>query len=209
MTTRWKPPRALLRPSPAGGSLALALAPGRTRSYNRGMSGWRCPHCGSPQMETSRCWVCHRSTTTCISCRQYRRAVAGRLGYCALDKHRTPLHGDEERACWVPSIVEPVVAPGSESGMAPAPTRVSAPSRQAAPAAGMDLWGTPIATETAPDRAARGGGMWTESDSIRDPKPQQHQHGSSIRSTPWGRVPGLRDEAVWRKGIKPAGGRGR
>jgi hypothetical protein len=160
-------------------------------------------------METSRCWVCHRSTTTCISCRQYRRAVAGRLGYCALDKHRTPLLGNEERACWVPSIVDPAVAPGAESGAAPAPTRVGVPTRKIAPAAGMDLWGAPIPAESEPDRAARGGGMWTEPDSILEPETGRRAHGSSIRATPWGRVPGLRDEALWRKGIKPAGGRGR
>ena len=26
---------------------------------------WRCPHCGTPQVESSRCWVCRRSTTSC------------------------------------------------------------------------------------------------------------------------------------------------
>jgi hypothetical protein len=172
-------------------------------------------------METSRCWVCHRSTTTCVSCRHYRRAVAGRLGYCALDKRRTPLIGNEERACWVPNVLDPAVATavatgaesGAESGAAPArapaPARVIAPSRQTAPAAGMDLWGAPVSTESEPDRAARGGGMWTESDSIGVPETGRRAHGGSNRSTPWGRVPGLRDEALWRKGIKPAGGRGR
>jgi len=44
------------------------------------MVSWRCPHCGSPQTETARCWVCRRSTTSCATCRHFRRSVAGRLG---------------------------------------------------------------------------------------------------------------------------------
>ena len=61
---------------------------------------WRCPHCGTPQAETARCWVCHRSSTACATCRNYRRSVAGPLGYCGLDRQRQPLRGDEIRACW-------------------------------------------------------------------------------------------------------------
>ena len=64
------------------------------------MPMWRCPHCGIPQAETARCWVCHRSSTACLTCRNFRRSVAGQLGYCALDRQRLPLHGDEIRSCW-------------------------------------------------------------------------------------------------------------
>lgn len=64
------------------------------------MELWRCPHCGIPQAETARCWVCRRSTTVCGTCRHYRRAVAGSLGYCGLDRLRAPLIGDEQRGCW-------------------------------------------------------------------------------------------------------------
>jgi hypothetical protein len=64
------------------------------------MSSWRCPHCGVAQPETSRCWVCQRSTTSCDTCRHYRRAVAPGLGFCGLDRRRIPLLGDEMRACW-------------------------------------------------------------------------------------------------------------
>jgi hypothetical protein len=64
------------------------------------MPMWRCPHCGVPQAETARCWVCHRSSTACLTCRNFRRSVAGKLGYCALDRRRLPLRGDEIRACW-------------------------------------------------------------------------------------------------------------
>jgi hypothetical protein len=67
-------------------------------------SSWRCPHCGAPQPETARCWVCQRSTTCCATCRHFRRGVASGLGYCGFDKRRTPLHGDEMRACWSGSI---------------------------------------------------------------------------------------------------------
>jgi hypothetical protein len=64
------------------------------------MPMWRCPHCGTPQAETARCWVCRRSSTACLTCRHFRRSVAGTLGYCALDARRAPLHGDEIRSCW-------------------------------------------------------------------------------------------------------------
>ena len=64
------------------------------------MPMWRCPHCATPQAETARCWVCHRSSTACGACRHFRRAVAGQLGYCGLDRQRKPLNGDEIRPCW-------------------------------------------------------------------------------------------------------------
>jgi hypothetical protein len=63
---------------------------------------WRCPHCGTPQAETARCWVCHRSSTACGTCRHFRRSVAAKVGYCGLDRRRAPLAGDEIRACWEP-----------------------------------------------------------------------------------------------------------
>ncbi|HEX8941102.1 MAG TPA: hypothetical protein VF763_13155 [Candidatus Limnocylindrales bacterium] len=72
------------------------------------MPTWRCPHCGTPQAETARCWVCHRSTTSCGTCRHFRRSVAlpglGYAGFCGLDRHRDPLHGDEQRACWESAV---------------------------------------------------------------------------------------------------------
>jgi hypothetical protein len=64
------------------------------------MSMWRCPHCGTPQAESARCWVCRRSSTACGTCRHFRRSVAAQLGYCGLDRKRLPLRGDEIRACW-------------------------------------------------------------------------------------------------------------
>ena len=64
------------------------------------MPMWRCPHCGTPQAETARCWVCHRSSTACGTCRHFRRSVAAQLGYCGLDRTRQPLTGTEIRGCW-------------------------------------------------------------------------------------------------------------
>lgn len=64
------------------------------------MPTWRCPHCGARQPESSRCWVCKRSSTCCSTCRHYRRGVAGKLGYCGLDRQRAALNGDEIRGCW-------------------------------------------------------------------------------------------------------------
>ena len=85
--------------SPAG------VDSGRRRSYHPRMPMWRCPHCGIPQAETARCWVCHRSSTACLTCRNFRRSVAGKAGYCALDRQRRLLRGDEIRACWEASPV--------------------------------------------------------------------------------------------------------
>ena len=61
---------------------------------------WRCPHCGTPQVESSRCWVCRRSTTSCAACTHFRRGIAGGLGLCGLDARRVPLRGTEMLACW-------------------------------------------------------------------------------------------------------------
>lgn len=70
------------------------------RSYHQHMPMWRCPHCATPQAETARCWVCHRSSTACGACRHFRRSVAAQLGYCGLDRQRAPLTGEEIRPCW-------------------------------------------------------------------------------------------------------------
>jgi hypothetical protein len=75
-------------------------ARGRERSYDRPVQTWRCPHCATPQEESSRCWVCHRSSTSCGTCRHFRGSVAARVGFCGLDRRREPLNGAEVRACW-------------------------------------------------------------------------------------------------------------
>ena len=64
------------------------------------MALWRCPHCGTPQPVTARCWVCRRSSTSCGTCRHFRASVAARIGFCGLDRERRPLAGDEIRGCW-------------------------------------------------------------------------------------------------------------
>ncbi|HMJ79491.1 MAG TPA: hypothetical protein VK592_00435 [Candidatus Dormibacteraeota bacterium] len=64
------------------------------------MATWRCPHCGTPQPEAARCWVCSRSSTSCATCLHFRQGIAARLGTCGLDPRRGPLHGDEIRPCW-------------------------------------------------------------------------------------------------------------
>jgi hypothetical protein len=69
---------------------------------------WHCPHCGAPQAETARCWVCRRSSTTCSTCRHFRTSLAVDVGYCALDRKRRPLTGMEMRGCWAERpIAEP------------------------------------------------------------------------------------------------------
>src|SRR5688500_13273833 len=61
---------------------------------------WHCPHCGAPQAEAARCWVCHRSSTTCSTCRHFRASLATDVNFCALDRKRRPLTGLELRGCW-------------------------------------------------------------------------------------------------------------
>jgi hypothetical protein len=65
---------------------------------------WHCPHCGAPQAETARCWVCRRSSTTCSTCRHFRASLAADVGYCALDRRRLPLTGRELRGCWQAAV---------------------------------------------------------------------------------------------------------
>jgi hypothetical protein len=37
---------------------------------------------------------------SCATCRHFRRAIDGRLGYCAIHRGEGTLTGDELRACW-------------------------------------------------------------------------------------------------------------
>jgi len=83
------------------------------------MATWRCPHCTTPQAEASRCWVCGRGTTICSTCSHFRRAVAVKLGYCALDSRRSPLRGDELRPCWATQEVDLVVVPSADPDVLP------------------------------------------------------------------------------------------
>jgi hypothetical protein len=77
------------------------------------MPSWRCPHCSTPQPEASRCWVCHRSSTSCGTCRHFRGSVAARVGFCGLDRRRTPLTGGEVRACWEDGALLPPPDPAT------------------------------------------------------------------------------------------------
>jgi hypothetical protein len=80
------------------------------RSYHPAMPMWRCPHCATPQPEAARCWVCHRSSTCCATCRHFRPSIAAQLGYCALGRYREPLAGGEIRACWESGVRLPETA---------------------------------------------------------------------------------------------------
>jgi hypothetical protein len=77
------------------------------------MPMWRCPHCQTPQAEAARCWVCHRSSTSCASCRNFRRSISAGVAYCALDRGRKALNGQEIRPCWEPVIALTGAAPGA------------------------------------------------------------------------------------------------
>jgi hypothetical protein len=70
------------------------------------MATWRCPNCSTLQMESGRCFLCDRSATSCGTCVNFRRSLVGGLGYCALDRRRSPLTGDERRDCWSGAAAE-------------------------------------------------------------------------------------------------------
>ena len=61
---------------------------------------WRCPGCGTLQVDAASCFVCNQSATSCATCVHFRRAVVSGLGYCARDRRHEPLTGAEERPCW-------------------------------------------------------------------------------------------------------------
>jgi hypothetical protein len=68
------------------------------------MATWRCPGCGTVQLENAECFVCGRSATSCATCANFRRSVAAGIGYCALDRGREPLTGAEQRPCWTSAV---------------------------------------------------------------------------------------------------------
>jgi hypothetical protein len=90
------------------------------------MPMWRCPHCSTPQAEAARCWVCHRSSSSCASCRNYRRSITAGVAYCALDRGRKALNGQEIRPCWEPVIaLTGAAAGGGQPAEGDAPELIS------------------------------------------------------------------------------------
>jgi hypothetical protein len=88
------------------------------------MATWRCPHCGTLQVESGRCFLCDRSATSCGTCVNYRPSLVVGVGYCALDRRRSPLKGDERRDCWTGTSPEP-----ASSIFTTAPTPPAQPER--------------------------------------------------------------------------------
>jgi hypothetical protein len=61
---------------------------------------WRCPHCGTLQPETSRCWACTKSPVACGTCQFYRSSLVSEMSFCGLDQARAPIDAEEVRTCW-------------------------------------------------------------------------------------------------------------
>ena len=86
---------------------------------------WRCPNCGTRQSDSTRCFLCERSATSCGTCVMYRPSFVGGVGYCANDKRREPLSGSEQRPCWTADARAQsggffdVTAPGAAAAAAP------------------------------------------------------------------------------------------
>jgi hypothetical protein len=89
------------------------------------MATWRCPNCATVQAESSRCFLCRRSATSCGTCAMFRQSLVGGTGYCASDRRRETLSGAEQRECWS-SGTEPagdglfVAMPTTDTGRAAA-----------------------------------------------------------------------------------------
>ena len=88
------------QPSRSSRTTAVDSAPPVAAYHQRPCRMWRCPHCATPQAETARCWVCHRSSTACGACRHFRRSVAGPTRLLRPGPPAKPAHGDEIRPCW-------------------------------------------------------------------------------------------------------------
>jgi hypothetical protein len=72
------------------------------------MATWRCPHCATVQVESALCFLCRRSATSCGTCVRFRSSIVGGVGYCALDRRRELLSGEEQRSCWTgPELLPP------------------------------------------------------------------------------------------------------
>jgi hypothetical protein len=69
--------------------------------------------------------VCRRSTTTCATCRHFRRGIASGLGLCGLDPRHPALDGTEIRACW--TAAEPQAPDGVLVGGSPVAAAVDRP----------------------------------------------------------------------------------
>jgi hypothetical protein len=89
------------------------------------MAMWRCPNCGTLQSETTRCFLCQRSATSCGTCVMFRSSFVGGVGYCANDRKREPLSGSEQRSCWTSDAASAsggfFDASANEAGAAPTP----------------------------------------------------------------------------------------
>jgi hypothetical protein len=72
---------------------------------------WHCPHCGAPQAESARCWVCRKSSTTCSTCRHFQTSLTNDVGWCGLDPRHRPLTGLEQRGCWEERPAAPQAPP--------------------------------------------------------------------------------------------------
>ena len=140
---------------------------------------------------------------TCSTCRNFRRGVAARLGYCALDRGGEVLTGDEVRACWqAPAVLDP--EPGLFDSLMSSPAAGerrgeelgsgrAAGDREAAPG---ELRAAPGAVQAAPGelRAAPG------DDGVSGPGPEfsvpHRQHVSfAAPTTPIGSIASLPSDA--------------
>jgi hypothetical protein len=110
--------------------------------------------------------VCRRSSTSCATCRHYRRSVAGQLGYCGLDARRQPLTGEEIRGCWEGGMVGPAtsvtIAPARTPNTDRRPLDFIEVTSSTGPAEGEDA-GEPLGA-TPPPINEPGWNLWGDAD---------------------------------------------
>jgi hypothetical protein len=100
---------------------------------------------------------------TCSTCLYYRRAIVSGMGFCGLDRSRSPLSGEEVRTCWqasdevaalVPDLAVRGVVPGDADERPPLPVAPAGPAVRPRPEA--DPNAPPprsLARRPAPDRS--------------------------------------------------------
>jgi hypothetical protein len=98
------------------------------------------------------------------------------MAYCALDRSRKPLTGDEERSCWVRGHVE--------AARDPEPAPRDAPHVPS-------LWGLEAPRTDPADTSVRTSGMLPESGKHPDAIPSTQPGAGTDRRKAWGRPPGL------------------
>ncbi|MEP6638814.1 MAG: hypothetical protein ABJC39_05640 [Chloroflexota bacterium] len=91
-----------------------------------------------------------------MTCQNFRRSVAGQLGYCGLDRQRRPLQGDEIRGCWEPAVA---LAGALSTGVVTLASPPPDPADERTPVRKLEFVEVRTLTSRARGRSAAGAGV--------------------------------------------------